>query len=183
VTILTISTIPTIAQTTASIFTTINSHLNGWETISHKDTSKIQHHRGWKTCTTLMTAWLSIINQVCVRIQNKQESKAPAQNWANQTVWFYRLRRQSGAPSALTRASFSRSSGVWPGRRTRSTTTQGVVAAARRSNEVKMRRKPKTRAKSVKKSRKVVIWLMFITIRRDLCIYRQQDVALWVRYD
>jgi hypothetical protein len=36
-------------------------------------------------------------------------------------------------------------------------TTQGVVAVARRSNEVKTRRKPKTRAKSVKKSKKVVI--------------------------
>jgi hypothetical protein len=29
-------------------------------------------------------------------------------------------------------------------------TTQGVVVAARRSNEVKMGRKPKTRAKNVK---------------------------------
>jgi hypothetical protein len=52
------------------------------------------------------------------------------------------------------RVSFSKSSGIWPGRRTRSTTTQGVVAAARRSNEVKMRRKLKTRAKSVKKGKK-----------------------------
>jgi hypothetical protein len=35
-------------------------------------------------------------------------------------------------------------------------TTQGVVVAARRSNEVKMRRKPKTRAKSVKKSKSCI---------------------------
>jgi hypothetical protein len=32
--------------------------------------------------------------------------------------------------------------------------TQGIVVIARRSNKVKMRRKPKTRAKSVKKSKK-----------------------------
>jgi hypothetical protein len=44
--VLTISTIPTIAQTTTSILTTVNSHLDRWETISHKDTSQIQHHKG-----------------------------------------------------------------------------------------------------------------------------------------
>jgi hypothetical protein len=37
-----------LAQTTASILTTVKSHLNGWETISHKDTSQTQHHKGWK---------------------------------------------------------------------------------------------------------------------------------------
>jgi hypothetical protein len=35
----TVSTISTYAQTTTSIITTIKSHLDGWETISHKDTS------------------------------------------------------------------------------------------------------------------------------------------------
>jgi hypothetical protein len=37
-----------LAQTTASILTMVKSHLNGWETISHKDTSQTQHHKGWK---------------------------------------------------------------------------------------------------------------------------------------
>jgi hypothetical protein len=37
-----------LAQTTASILTMVNSHLDGWETISHKDTSQTQHHKGWK---------------------------------------------------------------------------------------------------------------------------------------
>jgi hypothetical protein len=38
--------IPTIGQTTTLILTMVNSHLDGWETISHKDTSQIQHHKG-----------------------------------------------------------------------------------------------------------------------------------------
>jgi hypothetical protein len=37
-----------LAQTKASILTRVNSHLDGWETISHKDTSQTQHHKGWK---------------------------------------------------------------------------------------------------------------------------------------
>jgi hypothetical protein len=37
-----------LAQTTASILTRVISHLNGWGTISHKDTSQTQHHKGWK---------------------------------------------------------------------------------------------------------------------------------------
>jgi hypothetical protein len=37
-----------LAQTTASILTRFNSHLDGWETISHKDTSQTQYHKGWK---------------------------------------------------------------------------------------------------------------------------------------
>jgi hypothetical protein len=37
-----------LAQTTSSILTMVNSHLDGWETISHKDTSQTQHHKGWK---------------------------------------------------------------------------------------------------------------------------------------
>jgi hypothetical protein len=47
-TVLTISTISTIAQTTASILTTVKSHLKRWETISQKDISQTQHHQGWK---------------------------------------------------------------------------------------------------------------------------------------
>jgi hypothetical protein len=47
-TVLTISTIPTIAQTTTSILTMVKSHLSGWETNSHKDTSHSQYHKGWK---------------------------------------------------------------------------------------------------------------------------------------
>jgi hypothetical protein len=35
-------------QTTASIITRVNSHLDGWEAISHKDTSQTQHHKGRK---------------------------------------------------------------------------------------------------------------------------------------
>jgi hypothetical protein len=52
-----------LAQTTASILTRVNSHLDGWETISHEDTSQTQHHKDGKTCMTLMTAWLSITTQ------------------------------------------------------------------------------------------------------------------------
>jgi hypothetical protein len=37
-----------LAQTTASILTRVNSHLDEWETISHKDTSQTQHPKGWK---------------------------------------------------------------------------------------------------------------------------------------
>jgi hypothetical protein len=37
-----------LAQTTSSILIMVKSHLDGWETISHKDTSQTQHHNGWK---------------------------------------------------------------------------------------------------------------------------------------
>jgi hypothetical protein len=37
-----------LAQTKASILTMVKSHLNGWETISHKDTSQTRYHKGWK---------------------------------------------------------------------------------------------------------------------------------------
>jgi hypothetical protein len=37
-----------LAQTTSSILTTVKSHLDGWETISHKDTSQTKHHKEWK---------------------------------------------------------------------------------------------------------------------------------------
>jgi hypothetical protein len=37
-----------LAQTIASILTRAKSHLNGWETTSHKDASQTQHHKGWK---------------------------------------------------------------------------------------------------------------------------------------
>jgi hypothetical protein len=37
-----------LAQTIASILTMVKSHLDGWENISHKDTSQTQHHKGWK---------------------------------------------------------------------------------------------------------------------------------------
>jgi hypothetical protein len=40
-TVLTISTIPTIAQTTPSKLTMVNSHLDELKTISHKDTSQL----------------------------------------------------------------------------------------------------------------------------------------------
>jgi hypothetical protein len=57
-TVLTIFTIPTIAQTTTPILTTVNSHLDGWKTKSlNNNTSQTQHHKDGKTCMTLMTAW------------------------------------------------------------------------------------------------------------------------------
>jgi hypothetical protein len=47
---------------------TINSYLDGWKTTTlsqrHKPT---QHHKGWKTCMTLKTTWLSITIQVWKR--------------------------------------------------------------------------------------------------------------------
>jgi hypothetical protein len=48
-TILTISTIPTIAQTTASILTMVTLHHERWKTkYFDKDTSQTQHHITWK---------------------------------------------------------------------------------------------------------------------------------------
>jgi hypothetical protein len=56
----TVSTIPAHAQTTAAILTTVTSHLDGWRTNTlNTNTSQTQHHKDQKTCTTLMTAWLS----------------------------------------------------------------------------------------------------------------------------
>jgi hypothetical protein len=44
---------------------TVNSHLDEWETTTLSQRHKLtQHHKGWKTCMTLKTAWLSITNQV-----------------------------------------------------------------------------------------------------------------------
>jgi hypothetical protein len=37
-----------LTQTTTSILTRAKSHLDGWETLSHKDTRQTQHHKGWK---------------------------------------------------------------------------------------------------------------------------------------
>jgi hypothetical protein len=37
-----------LAQTTASTLTKVKLHLDGWETIAHKDTSQTQHHKRWK---------------------------------------------------------------------------------------------------------------------------------------
>jgi hypothetical protein len=68
-TVLTISTILYITQTATSILTRpnhISTHARPQH--SHKYTIQTQHHKGWKTCTTLMTAWLSITNQVWTHI-------------------------------------------------------------------------------------------------------------------
>jgi hypothetical protein len=47
------------------ILTTITSHHDGWKTKTlNNNTSQTQHYKDGKTCTTLMTAWLSITNQV-----------------------------------------------------------------------------------------------------------------------
>jgi hypothetical protein len=60
-----ISTISTHAQTTTSILTTVTSHHDEWKTKTlNNNTSQTQHHKDGKTSTTLMTAWLSITNQV-----------------------------------------------------------------------------------------------------------------------
>jgi hypothetical protein len=65
----TVSTIPTHAQTTTSNLTTVNSHLEGRKTNTPNiNTSQTQYHKDWKTYTTLMTAWLSITNQVWTQI-------------------------------------------------------------------------------------------------------------------
>jgi hypothetical protein len=65
----TVSTISTHAQTTLSILTTVASHHNGWKTKTlNNNTSQTQHHKDAKTCMTLMTAWLSITNQVWTHI-------------------------------------------------------------------------------------------------------------------
>jgi hypothetical protein len=43
---------------------TVTSHLDGWKTTKLSQRHKPnQHHKGWKTCTTLMTTWLSITKQ------------------------------------------------------------------------------------------------------------------------
>jgi hypothetical protein len=65
----TVSTNPIHAQTTASILTTVTSHQDRWKTTSlNNNTSQTQYHKDEKTCTTLMTAWLSITNQVWTQI-------------------------------------------------------------------------------------------------------------------
>jgi hypothetical protein len=64
-----VSIIPTHAQSTASILTTVISHHDGWKTKTlNNNTSQTQHHKDGKTCTTLMTTWLSITNQVWTHI-------------------------------------------------------------------------------------------------------------------
>jgi hypothetical protein len=64
-TVLTISTILTVAQTTVSILTRLTHiTMDGIPQYSHKDTSQTQHDKGWKIYTTIKTAWLSITNQV-----------------------------------------------------------------------------------------------------------------------
>jgi hypothetical protein len=48
-TVLTISTIPTIAQTTASILTWLpRISADGRPQHSHKDSTQTQHHKAWK---------------------------------------------------------------------------------------------------------------------------------------
>jgi hypothetical protein len=65
----TVSTIPTHPQTMASIVTTVTSHHDGWKTKTlTNNTSQTQHHKDGKTCMTLITAWLSITNQVWAHI-------------------------------------------------------------------------------------------------------------------
>jgi hypothetical protein len=65
----TVSTIPTHAQTTTSILSMVNSHLDGWKsTTLNTNISPTQHHKDGKTCMTLMTAWLGITNQVWTHI-------------------------------------------------------------------------------------------------------------------
>jgi hypothetical protein len=64
----TVSAIPSYAQTTTSILTTAISHLDGRKTNSQQQISQTKHHEDGKTCTTLMTAWLSITNEVWTQI-------------------------------------------------------------------------------------------------------------------
>jgi hypothetical protein len=65
----TVSTIPTNAQTTASILATVTSHHDGWKTKTlNSNTRQTQHHKDGKTCTTLMSVWLCITNQVWTHI-------------------------------------------------------------------------------------------------------------------
>jgi hypothetical protein len=52
-----------LAQTTASILTRVNSHLDGWRPSLIKTQVKPNITKDGKTCTTLMTAWLSITIQ------------------------------------------------------------------------------------------------------------------------
>jgi hypothetical protein len=65
----TISTIQSHAQTMASILTTVNSHHDILKTNTlNNNTSQTEYHIDGKTCTTLMTTWLSITNQVWIQI-------------------------------------------------------------------------------------------------------------------
>jgi hypothetical protein len=60
-----VPTILTHAQTTASILITVTSHHDGWKIKTlNSNTSQTQHHKDGNTCTTLMTVWLSITNQI-----------------------------------------------------------------------------------------------------------------------
>jgi hypothetical protein len=62
----TVSTIPTYAQSTTSILTTVN---DGWKTKTlNNNTRQTQHHKYGKTCTTLMIVSLNKTNQVWTHI-------------------------------------------------------------------------------------------------------------------
>jgi hypothetical protein len=99
----------------------------------------------WKTVVAmgLLVTTMQISCNECltlahpVRTRNEQEPKALAQNWANRMVRFHWLRQQLGAPSSPVRASFSRPSDVWPGGRTRSTTTLEVDVRLQPANQIK----------------------------------------------
>jgi hypothetical protein len=65
----TVSTILSYAQTTTSNHITVTSHHDGWKTNTlNTNTSQTQHHKDGYTCTTVMTTWLSITNQVWTQI-------------------------------------------------------------------------------------------------------------------
>jgi hypothetical protein len=65
----TVFTIPSDVQTTTSIITTLTSHHDAWKTKTlNNDTRQTQHHKYGKTYTPLMSAWLSITNQIWPQI-------------------------------------------------------------------------------------------------------------------
>jgi hypothetical protein len=92
----------------------------------------------------------------------------------NRTIRFYRFRRQSETPPALDYGASPPVKRRLDGREARTTTTQGVMAAATGSNRRKERKVEKIRVK--------VNYFCFdcydTSIGRDLHLYRQQDVAL-----
>jgi hypothetical protein len=121
--------------------------------------------------------------------QNEQEPESPAQYREN---WIVRFGKPDSpilsAPVAV-RGTAASGKGVllldkWHLTRggTRSMTTRGVVAAAKRSKWSKMIRK-ENKGKKCKKYKFNWLCWRWITIGHDLYLYRQQDVSLWVRYD
>jgi hypothetical protein len=121
--------------------------------------------------------------------RNEQEPEAPARNWRNWTVRFGKPNGPvlSGpttvkGPTGLRRCAPPSAKWYLDGGEAWTMTTLEVVAVNSRSNWRKMKKIEKLGQKYEKYKFDWLCWRCF-TIGHVLYLYRQQDVALWVRYD